>query len=158
MTTQIFGIFCSKCRLRYVLNACKKAMPCDHQYAKAHPDGVEGPADFIYLHSWRYSGGFQRFEMVPIYFIWENDHFNVEYSSRGTPSFSENYIAEEEIEKKFLQFLGERIQLSSWPTWTEAFVSLVFGGTSLQLPPQWRVRQMIREREKANKMKEAKAR
>ena len=143
--TQVRGIWCSLCRVRYAFHACKDGMPCQHEYARPVRNGILAPADLIYCFAWRYSSGFQKFEMEPIYFLMKEGKMTMEWvTNRKAPTFEASYVEEEELLDRFLAFLRKEVQLLQWSVWTEAFTRLVFGGQSATFPPRWRERQLLR--------------
>ena len=61
--------------------------------------------------------------------------------------FKASYVSGRGLELQFLEFLKAQHSYE-WPIWTEAFVSLFFGGAGQTMIPGWRWRQLEREFEK----------
>jgi len=148
--TQISGIYCSYCRRRYVYHVCKNGMPCHHEYCEPvkrwfqgeQIEEIKGDATLIQCFAWRYSGGFQQFEMKRVYWLLKDGKPVKEY--RG-PQFSAEYVDEDVVVGRFLLFLYKEVQMHEWPAWVEAFIGLVFGGRSADMIPAWRFRQLQRK-------------
>ena len=141
--TEIRGVWCSICRRRYAYHLCREGMPCEHDMAEALPSGlIRAEATLIECYAWRYSGGFKQFNLQKIRFVRTVDEpqpKKVYYNIR----FSAEYVSEDELINKFLEFLKTLPPLY-WPTWVEAFVSTLYGGPSATSIPRWREKQLLR--------------
>ena len=128
--TQIKGIYCNLCHRRYVYHACQNGMPCKHE---------ENPiANFFFCYAWIYKRGYKIFEITRIR-IKKADGVILE----PLEGFVARYVTIEELTEQFLQFLRTKA-VYTWLDWVEAFVSLRTGGRGQDLPPKWRLNQLIR--------------
>ena len=145
--TIVRGIWCDKCRVRYAYHVCKEGMPCEHHYAEIAKDGlgIIAPATLIFCESWRYIEGYRRFELQELYYIYDKE--TGKYIKRWSDQkhFKATYVTEEELKERFLNFLKEKLFVSEWIPFVEAFRSLYSGGKSLTYPPSWRLRQLARK-------------
>ena len=141
------GIWCDKCRVRYAYHACKEGMPCEHHYAEVAKNGfgIIAPATLIFCESWRYIEGYRRFELQELYYVYDKE--TGKYIKRWSDQkhFKATYVTEEELKERFLNFLKEKLFVSEWIPFVEAFRSLYNGGKSLTYPPSWRLRQLTRK-------------
>ena len=145
--TIIRGIWCSKCRVRYAYHACKNGMPCEHHCAEIAKDGISiiAPATLIFCESWRYIEGYRSFELQELYFIYDNKTGKYIKKWSDEKHFKASYVTEDELKDQFLKFLKEKIFVSEWTPFVEAFSSLYSGGRSLTFPPSWRLHQLARK-------------
>lgn len=146
--TQINGVYCSLCRIRYQAHAMDKdnGPICQHHLGYATKRGVIAPAIFIYTYAWRTSDGYRKIVMYSFFYHKVNNHW--EWKQKPTmPEFSIKYVNNEDyLNKQFLNFLLD-LQTFEWSIWTAAFHSLTIGGSGAQYPPNWRCRQLARRRE-----------
>jgi len=149
--TIVRGIYCDRCRVRYAYHVCKEGMPCEHHFAEVARDwlGIIAPANLIYCESWRYIGGFKRFELQQLYYIYDKE--TGEWHKRWVEQkhFKASYVTEEELIDLFLKFMKEKLSVSEWAPFVEAFISLYIGGKSSSYPPAWRMRQLARKQKSA---------
>ena len=122
-------------------------MPCEHHFAEIAKDGlgVIAPATLIYCESWRYLEGFKRFELQQIYYVYDKETKKSHIRWMEQKHFKATYVTEEELKEQFLNFLKEKLFISEWVPFVEAFRSLYSGGKSLTYPPSWRLRQLARK-------------
>jgi hypothetical protein len=97
----------------------------------------------IYCFAWRCRGGFLEFELQTLHYILTPDG-KPEKRFAEDKHFKTSYVTEEELVDQFLAFLKEKLYVSEWVPFVEAFRSLYFGGASLTFPPRWRLRQLAR--------------
>jgi len=121
-------------------------MPCKHEFAEIVRNGIQAPATLIYCESWRYSEGFKKFELQALGFIQEEKKTKKKWIE--SKHFIAKYVSEDELIEQFLRFLKEKLFISEWLPFVEAFVRLFFGGKSCSIPPIWRIRQLMKKGEK----------
>lgn len=145
--TIVRGIYCDRCRVRYVYHACKYGMPCEHHVAEIARDGISiiAPATLIGCFSWRYAEGFRVFELQELYYVYDKkkNRFLKKWDEKR--HFEARYVTEDELVDQFLKFLKEKLPVIEWPPFVEAFRSLLAGGRSLTYPPRWRMKQLARK-------------
>jgi len=144
--TIVRGVYCDRCRVRYAYHVCRDGMPCEHHFAEVSRDGlgIIAPATLIYCESWRYTGGFKRFELQQVYYIYDKETGKCHKRWSEQKHFKASYVTDEELIDLFLKFLKERLFVSEWVPFVEAFGSLYFGGKSRTYPPSWRIRQLAK--------------
>ena len=143
--TIIRGVYCCRCRVRYAYHVCRDGLPCDHHKARVVYGGFIGPARVIYLESWRYLEGFQRFEMQEFYYRYNKESGGFEKLWNEKLHFKLSYVSADDVIDAFLKFMREKLDVSDWVDWVGAFSSLFMGGRSLTYPPAWRLKQMVKE-------------
>ena len=144
--TIVRGIWCDKCKVRYVYHVCKNGMPCKHHQIEVTENGrvIGKLATLIYCESWRYLEGFQSFILQQIYFKYDKEKEKWIEHRMPNKLFKASYITEEELKDKFLNFLKE-IPVMEWTPFVEAFISLYYGGKSRTYPPMWRIKQIAKK-------------
>ena len=145
--TIVRGIWCDKCRVRYAYHACKEGMPCEHHFGEIAKNGIGliAPATLIFCESWRYAGGYRKFELQELYYVYNKKYDKYVKKWSTQKHFKASYVTEEELIDQFLIFLKKKLFVSEWTPFVEAFRSLYFGGKSLTYPPAWRLRQLARK-------------
>lgn len=142
--TQIHGVYCDKCRRRYVYHVCKNGLPCRHECAQVTRSGdILAPATIIECYAWIRPESYREFYLAEIRAVYRDGKTIIETVEDQV--FCVKNIDPEDVKKKFLEFLLEKVDVHKWPAWVGAFKSLWYGGPGAVLPPMWRLRELSRE-------------